>query len=75
LANNELGDFEFTVAIIIWYEILSVVNLISKHVQAKDMLIDVAIKSGDNSDIDGKVLHVALKFLQEFIPKRRYGAS
>jgi hypothetical protein len=49
----------------IWYEILSVVNLISKHVQAKDMLIDVAIKSGDNSDIDCKVLHVELKFLQE----------
>ena len=44
MANNELGEFEFIVAIVIWYEVLYAVNLVSKHLQAKDMLIDVAIE-------------------------------
>jgi hypothetical protein len=44
LAKHELGDYEFVVAIVIWYEVLSVVNLVSKSLQAKDMLIDVAIE-------------------------------
>ncbi|XP_021749967.1 uncharacterized protein LOC110715675 isoform X1 [Chenopodium quinoa] len=44
LANNELGDFEFLIAIVIWYEILFAINLVSKLLQSKDMLIDVAIK-------------------------------
>jgi hypothetical protein len=44
LANNELGDFEFLVAIVIWYEILYAVNVVSKDLQLKDMLIDVAIE-------------------------------
>jgi hypothetical protein len=44
LAENELGSFEFLVPIIIWYEILSGVNLISKQLQSKDMLIDIAIE-------------------------------
>ncbi|VAH53843.1 unnamed protein product [Triticum turgidum subsp. durum] len=44
LANNELGDFEFVVAIIIWYDVLAAINLISKDLQSKDMLIDVAIE-------------------------------
>lgn len=44
LANNKLGEFEFIVAIVIWYEVLYAVNLVSKHLQAKDMLIDDAIE-------------------------------
>jgi hypothetical protein len=44
LANNELGEYEFIVAVVIWYEVLFAVNLVSKHLQAKDMLIDVAIE-------------------------------
>ncbi|KAK1626212.1 hypothetical protein QYE76_000527 [Lolium multiflorum] len=44
LAKHELVDYEFVVAIVIWYEVLSVVNLVSKSLQAKDMLIDVAIE-------------------------------
>ena len=44
MAINELGDYEFIVAIVIWYEVLYAVNLVSKHLQAKDMLIDVAIE-------------------------------
>ncbi|XP_074289720.1 uncharacterized protein LOC141615004 [Silene latifolia] len=43
LAMNELGNFEFIVSIVIWYEILYFVNEVSKHLQRKDMLIDVAI--------------------------------
>ena len=44
MANNELGEYEFIVAIVIWYEVLFVVNLVSKNLQTKDMLIDVAIE-------------------------------
>jgi hypothetical protein len=32
------------VAVVIWYEVLYAVNLVSKQMQAKDMLIDVAIE-------------------------------
>ncbi|CAA0816465.1 hAT dimerisation domain-containing protein / transposase-related [Striga hermonthica] len=49
LANNELGEFEFILAIVIWYEVLYAVNLVSKHLQAKDMLIDVAIEKVEGS--------------------------
>lgn len=44
LANNELGEYEFLVSIVIWYDILYAVNLVSKELQSKDMLIDVAIE-------------------------------
>lgn len=43
LATNELGSFEFLLSTIIWYEILSVVNLVSKYLQSKDMVIDIAM--------------------------------
>ncbi|KAI3737329.1 hypothetical protein L2E82_27327 [Cichorium intybus] len=43
LATNELGEFEFLVSIVIWYQILYMVNLVSKKLQSKDMLLDVAI--------------------------------
>ncbi|GJX20148.1 zinc finger MYM-type protein 1 [Tanacetum coccineum] len=44
LAKNELGDFEFLVAIVIWFQILYAVNLVNKKLQSNDMLIDIAIK-------------------------------
>ncbi|XP_058725503.1 uncharacterized protein LOC131596779 [Vicia villosa] len=44
LATNELGDFEFFMAIIIWFEILSAIDFVSKLLKVKDMLIDVAMK-------------------------------
>ena len=44
MANNELREYEFIVVIVIWYEVLYVVNLVSKQLQAKDMLIDVVIE-------------------------------
>ena len=33
LAENELGKYEFLVAIVIWYDILSIVNVVSKQLQ------------------------------------------
>ncbi|KAL9293976.1 hypothetical protein AtEden1_Chr3g0200501 [Arabidopsis thaliana] len=44
LAMNELSSFEFVLSIVIWYDILHVVNLVSKNFQSKDMLIDVAME-------------------------------
>ncbi|XP_024626895.1 zinc finger MYM-type protein 1-like [Medicago truncatula] len=44
LATNELGDFEFLMAIIIWFEILSAINSVSKLLQSKAMFIDVALE-------------------------------
>ncbi|GJR27160.1 zinc finger MYM-type protein 1-like protein [Tanacetum coccineum] len=44
LATNELGDFGFLISIVIWFDILSVINLVSKKLQSDDMLIDVAVK-------------------------------
>nr|GEU99703.1 zinc finger MYM-type protein 1 [Tanacetum cinerariifolium] len=44
LKINKLGDFEFLVSTVIWFDILSIVNLMSKMLQSDDMLIDVGIK-------------------------------
>ncbi|CAA0815808.1 General transcription factor 2-related zinc finger protein [Striga hermonthica] len=44
LANNELGEYEFLVSVVIWYDLLYAVNLVSKELQSQDMLIDVAIE-------------------------------
>ncbi|KAL5170112.1 Zinc finger MYM-type protein 1 [Glycine soja] len=43
LATHELEDFEFLLGMNIWYDILFVVNYVSKILQLKDMHIDVAI--------------------------------
>ena len=44
LATNELGDFEYLMSIIIWFEILSAINMVSKLLQSNDMVIDVAME-------------------------------
>ncbi|KAK9053582.1 hypothetical protein SSX86_024656 [Deinandra increscens subsp. villosa] len=44
LAVNMVSDFEFLVAIMIWYEILSSVNVVSKKLQSEDIVLDVAIE-------------------------------
>jgi len=44
LATYELGNFEFLLSMTIWYDILFVINSISKKLQSKDMDMDVAIK-------------------------------
>ena len=38
-----IGSFEFLIGMIIWYELLFVVNKVSKILQSKDMDIDIAI--------------------------------
>ena len=43
LATYEIESFEFLLAVTIWYDILFVVNSVSKNLQLKDMHIDVAI--------------------------------
>ncbi|GJV03341.1 zinc finger MYM-type protein 1-like protein [Tanacetum coccineum] len=48
LAENELGKYEFLVAIVIWYDILFVVNVVSKQLQSKNMVIDDAMKKIEN---------------------------
>ncbi|KAK9062183.1 hypothetical protein SSX86_019369 [Deinandra increscens subsp. villosa] len=45
LLNGEFSSFEFILSLVIWYNILSKINLVSKNLQSKDMLLDVAIKS------------------------------
>lgn len=44
LAEKEFGEFEFVVSIVIWYQLLKEVNIVSKKLQLKDMHLDVAIK-------------------------------
>ncbi|XP_076937635.1 uncharacterized protein LOC143605378 [Bidens hawaiensis] len=36
--------FDFLVSIIIWYEVLDKVNIVSKRLQSKDMHLEIAIK-------------------------------
>ncbi|XP_042432537.1 zinc finger MYM-type protein 1-like [Zingiber officinale] len=43
LATFELGNFEFLVGMIIWYEILGKVNIVSKSLQYENMLIGVVM--------------------------------
>ena len=43
LATYELESFEFLLGMTIWYDILFVVNSISKNLQSKDMHINIAI--------------------------------
>lgn len=44
LATNKLGNFEFLMTTIIWFELFFAVNFVSKLLQSKDMFIDVVIK-------------------------------
>ncbi|XP_022027316.1 uncharacterized protein LOC110928599 [Helianthus annuus] len=47
LEEYELGDFEFLAQIVIWFELLSKVNVVSKRLQAKDVVLDAAIDEVD----------------------------
>ncbi|XP_022014169.1 zinc finger MYM-type protein 1-like [Helianthus annuus] len=47
LEEYELGDFEFLAQIVIWFELLSKVNVVSKRLQSKDVVLDVAIDEVD----------------------------
>nr|KYP61997.1 Zinc finger MYM-type protein 5 [Cajanus cajan] len=43
LATHEMGNFEFLLEMNIWYDILFIVNYVTKIMQSKDMHIDVVI--------------------------------
>jgi len=45
LINGELSSFDFVLSLVIWHEILYRINLVSKKLQSKDMLLDVAVKN------------------------------
>lgn len=45
LINGEFSSFEFILSLVIWYEILFKINLVSKKLQSNDMLLDVAVKN------------------------------
>ncbi|XP_022031236.1 zinc finger MYM-type protein 1-like [Helianthus annuus] len=50
LAENQLklSGFDFFVSIVIWYEVLNWVNIVSKKLQAKDMHLEIAIQEINN---------------------------
>ncbi|XP_052620895.1 uncharacterized protein LOC111877470 [Lactuca sativa] len=45
LVNGEFSSFEFILSLVIWYDILYKINLVSKKLQSKEMLLDVAVKN------------------------------
>ncbi|PWA73036.1 zinc finger, TTF-type, Ribonuclease H-like domain-containing protein [Artemisia annua] len=44
LAKHELGDFEFLLGMVIWYDVLFAINSVSKNLQSKHICINDAIK-------------------------------
>ncbi|GKB11402.1 zinc finger MYM-type protein 1-like protein [Tanacetum coccineum] len=45
LVNGEFSSFDFVLSLVIWYDILFRINLVSKKLQSNEMLIDVALKN------------------------------
>ncbi|XP_050386167.1 uncharacterized protein LOC126802569 [Argentina anserina] len=45
LVNGEFSSFDFVLSLVIWHDILYKINLVSKKLQSKDMLLDVAVKN------------------------------
>ena len=44
LVNGEFSSFEFILSLVIWYDILYKINLVSIKLQSKEILLDVAVK-------------------------------
>lgn len=44
MATYEMENFEFLLGMVIWYDLLSAINIVSKILQTEDMHIDVAIE-------------------------------
>ncbi|XP_004298173.1 PREDICTED: uncharacterized protein LOC101310988 [Fragaria vesca subsp. vesca] len=44
MATYEMGNFEFLFGMVIWYDLLHAINIVSKVLQTEDMHIDVAIE-------------------------------
>ncbi|KAM5550441.1 zinc finger MYM-type protein 1, partial [Rosa sericea] len=45
LLDGEFSSFDFILSLVIWHDILHKINMVSKNLQAGDMILDVAIKS------------------------------
>ncbi|KAM5548422.1 zinc finger MYM-type protein 1 [Rosa sericea] len=45
LISGELSSFHFILSLVIWHDILYKINLVSKKLQSKDMLLDVVVKN------------------------------
>ncbi|XP_062005996.1 uncharacterized protein LOC133723193 [Rosa rugosa] len=45
LLDGEFSSFDFILSLVIWRDILHKINMVSKNLQAGDMILDVAIKS------------------------------
>ncbi|PWA80531.1 hypothetical protein CTI12_AA196460 [Artemisia annua] len=69
LATNELDDLEFLVSTVIWFDMLSAVNLVSKKLLSNDMLIDVAIKEVKAINV-AKEIAIEMDIDQVFCQKR-----
>lgn len=41
LVVNELESYEFILSLVIWYEILVEVNIVSKHLQSENMDLEI----------------------------------
>jgi len=44
LVVNELESYEFILSLVIWYEILVEVNIVSKHLQSENMDLEIGTK-------------------------------
>ncbi|XP_050365567.1 uncharacterized protein LOC126784121 [Argentina anserina] len=44
LAKHEMENFEFLFGMVIWYELLNAINIVSKLLQSEDMHVDVAVQ-------------------------------
>nr|XP_028965092.1 zinc finger MYM-type protein 1-like [Malus domestica] len=45
LASGELSSFDFVLSLVIWYDILLKINMVSTKLQSEDMRLDVAVKA------------------------------
>ena len=56
LVINELSSYEFVLSLVIWYEILSEVNIVSKSLQSINMHLDISTN----------LLNGLLKFFEQY---------
>ncbi|XP_020419057.1 zinc finger MYM-type protein 1 [Prunus persica] len=86
LASGELSSFEFILSLVIWYDILHKINLISKKLQSEDMRLDVAVRQLEglvlffenyringftSAMIDAKVIALDMEIEPVFLKKRQ----
>ena len=45
LVNGAFTSFEFVVSLVIWHEVLYGINLVSKKLQSKDVILDIEMQN------------------------------